>query len=135
MNPKNCIFRNFKAFNTRDEDGLVDTYTEDCVLIDMTQPGKVFGGHDFLREYLRATYNIFPDIHIENEHVISEGHTVAAQFEIVGTHKGEFLDCPPSNNLIRWQTCSIFELIGTDDRIKKETYYYDKASLIDQLRA
>lgn len=135
MDPKACVFRNFKTFDTRDEDGLVDTYTQDCVLIDITQPGKVFGGHDFLREYLKETYKVFPDIHIENEHVISEGHTVAAQFDIVGTHNGEFMGCPASGNLIRWQTCSFFEMIDSNDRIKKETYYYDKSSLLAQLRA
>ncbi len=134
MNPKDCIQKNFDAFAGRDEQGLLDTYTEDCELIDITEL-EPFYGHDFLRAHLKAIYEVFPDIHVENAVLIAEGNIVAGQFDIVGTHAGEFMGCPASNNLIRWRTCSVFEMTESNDRIKRETYYYDKESVIKQLQA
>lgn len=135
MDPKECVFRNFRAFGARDADGVINTYTPDCELVDVTQPqGQAAGGHQALRDYLKQFYQCFPDIRVTNERVISEGHTVAAQFELHGTHKGEFMGFPATGKTIRWITCSFFDLTDDNARIKKETYYYDMASLVAQLR-
>ena len=119
------------AFGKHDAAGVIGTYTEDCVLVDITEESPM--GYDVLAPMLDQLYAAFPDMRVENEVLISEGHTVGAQFELVGTHKGEFMGQPASNNVIRWVTCSFFEMTDSNDLIKKETYYYDRGSVIKQL--
>jgi len=134
MDPKECIRRNFAAFDRHDIQGVVDTYTEDCELIDVTAAEPAYG-HKLLREYAQQLFEAFPDMHVgEVKALLAEGHTVAAQFELVGTHTGEFLGCAPTNKTIHWPTCSFFELTETNDRILRETYYYDSGRLMAQLR-
>ena len=130
--PKECVQRNISAFNRKDVEGVVETYTEDCELVDMSQPEPVFG-HGFLREYAAHMYEAFPDVHLENVRMFSEGNVVAVQMELVGTHVGEFLGYAGTGNTIRWRSASFFEMTESLDRIRKETYYYDKGRLIAQL--
>ncbi len=134
MDPKETIRRNFAAFDRHDIEGVAQTYTEDCELVDITSPAPVHG-HKILGDYARELFKAFPDMHVgEVKALLAEGHTVAAQFELVGTHKGEFLGCAPTNKTIHWPTCSFFELTETNDRILRETYYYDSGRLMAQLR-
>lgn len=109
------------------------TYTEDCELLDMTAPETVYG-HAFLHEHTANLLRIFPDMHIENERVVSGEHLVAAEFVLVGTHSDEFLGYEASGNVIRWETCSFFDLTDDDRLIKRESYYYDWASVTAQLQ-
>lgn len=131
--PQDVVLRNFAAFNAGDAQGVIDTYTEDCILIDVAAPEPTYGSA-FLHEHMANLSNAFADMHIEDERLLTGENLVAAEFVIVGTHRGEFLGCPPSGNVIRWVTCSFFDLTDDNEKIWKETYYYDLASVTAQLQ-
>jgi len=132
--PESCIRRNFEAFNKHDAQGVIDTYTEDCEIVDVAAPEPSYG-HAILHEHMDSLLRVFPDMHIENERLLSGEHLVAAEFELVGTHSGDFLGHPASGNVLRWVTCSFFDLTDDDERIKRETYYYDLGSVVAQLQS
>ena len=131
--PQDVVLRNFAAFNAHDAQGVIDTYTEDCILIDVAAPEPMHGSA-FLHEHMANLANAFPDMHIEDKRLLTGENLVAAEFVLVGTHLGEFLGYPPSGNVIRWVTCSFFDLTDDNERIWKETYYYDLASVTAQLQ-
>lgn len=129
-----CVRRNIDAFNRHDREVVVDTYTEDCELVDLAR-GQTEHGPEFLRSYCDSLYSAFPDARVTIERLISEGNVVAVGMRFTGTHSAEFLGKPASGNSIDWPSASFFELDEASGRISREVYYYDLASLERQLEA
>jgi steroid delta-isomerase-like uncharacterized protein len=127
-----CVRRNIDAFNRHDREGVVDTYTENCELVDLAL-GQTEHGPEFLRRYADSLYHAFPDAQVAVERLVSEGNVVAVGMRFTGTHSGEFLGKPASGNRIDWPSASFFELDEPSGRISREIYYYDLASLERQL--
>ena len=75
------------------------------------------GPAGFLRALgeLRAA---FPDIRWKIEQLVAEDDCVAARFSFAGTHRGEFLDVPPSGASVRGQGMAFFRF--ADGRIVED---------------
>jgi hypothetical protein len=56
---------------------------------------------------------------------------VTAEYDLLGTMRGEFLGNPPTGRAFRIKAVSIYEHNGT--LFTKETVYYDSASLLAQI--
>jgi steroid delta-isomerase-like uncharacterized protein len=131
--PKKYIDALYAAVRNRDLERVLDMFTEDCVFIDIASPGNPIAGRDGLRALMEETWLGLPDYRPENERLICEGHRVAVELELVGTHRGEYLGHQPTNKEIRWPACATYELTDGNERATREVYYYDSASLISQL--
>ena len=59
------------------------------------------------------------------------GGYVSAEYDLLGTMRGEFLGHPPTGKAFRIKAVSIYEHNGT--LFTKETVYYDSASLFRQI--
>jgi hypothetical protein len=63
--------------------------------------------------------------------VFGSGSFVTAEYDLLGTMRGEFLGHPPTGKAFRIKAVSIYEHDGT--LFTKETVYYDSASLFEQI--
>ncbi|BAZ47607.1 hypothetical protein NIES4103_02090 [Nostoc sp. NIES-4103] len=67
-------------------------------------------GHEGMKQFVTGLRNGFPDIHFTVEREIAEKDKVASRWRIVGTHKGEFLGVPPTDNYVQDQGVDIFRI-------------------------
>ena len=80
---------------------------------------------------MKVFYDAFPDLRIEIRDVFESGHYVTAEYDLLGTMRGEFLGHPPTGKAFRIKAVSVYEHNGT--LFTKETVYYDSASLFVQI--
>jgi steroid delta-isomerase-like uncharacterized protein len=108
---------------------VLDYYTDDVFFHDVTaQPCH---GKEEMRDFMAIFYRGFPDLRIEIRNVIAEGSLVAAEYDLLGTHTGTFLEHPPTGRAFRIPALSVYEHDG--HLFTRETVYYDSASLFGQL--
>jgi len=53
-----------------------------------------------MQAHLKATKSTYPDYSIKITRQFQEGNTVISEYEMTGTHKGEFLAIAPTNKVI-----------------------------------
>jgi steroid delta-isomerase-like uncharacterized protein len=112
-----------------DLDAVLAYYTDDVFFHDVsTQPCR---GKDEMRDFMAIFYRGFPDLHIEIRNVITEGRFVVAEYDLLGTHTGTFLDHEPTGKAFNIPAVSVYEHNG--ELFTRETVYYDSASLFGQL--
>jgi steroid delta-isomerase-like uncharacterized protein len=104
--------------------------------------GEVLNGHDLvaleelvaddtLKQRVRLFLAAFPDLEVEKNLIVSDGHLVAVNLTGRGTHEGTFQGVPPSGR--RWAaTCSAFFRIE-DDRIADAWVNWDLLGILEQL--
>jgi steroid delta-isomerase-like uncharacterized protein len=112
-----------------DLQAVLDYYTDDVFFHDVSsQPCH---GKEEMRDFMAIFYRGFPDLHIELRNVIAQGSLVAAEYDLLGTHTGTFLEHPPSGRSFRIPAVSVY---GHDGALfTRETVYYDSAQLFGQL--
>ncbi len=54
----------------------------------------------------------FPDLHITIEDIIAEGDKVATRATARGTHKGEFMNIPPTGKQVTVTSIAIQQIAG-----------------------
>ena len=101
---------------------------------ELVATGDVFDGVDEVSDYYATSRSAFPDQRNENTvlHVGDDG-TVIAEFDLLGTHEGEFRGIAPTGRSFRCRMCAIFEFDGDTDRIVCERVYFDQATIAAQL--
>jgi steroid delta-isomerase-like uncharacterized protein len=110
---------------------VLDYYTDDVYFHDVsTEPCH---GKEEMRDFMAVFYRGFPDLHIEVRNVIAEGRLVAAEYDLLGTHTGIFLEHPPTGRAFRIPAVSIYEQEADRPLFSRETVYYDSAALFGQL--
>jgi steroid delta-isomerase-like uncharacterized protein len=97
------------------------------------KPGnEVFSGHDEIRGFYSDLFQGFPDfwLDIQSEHVTDEAVIVEGRFG--GTHTGTWMGLAPTSKKVGVSFCAVFSFTD-DDRLKSETAYYDRYSILSQL--
>jgi ketosteroid isomerase-like protein len=109
---------NSAAFSRRDEDGMLEFYAPDAVVVDRRAVGwGEFRGHDAMRAYYQGLFDNADDLHEELEIVSDEDEVIIAACQVTARLAGQ-PDAPPvsfdyalrivfSDGLI--QTMEIFE--------------------------
>jgi steroid delta-isomerase-like uncharacterized protein len=69
-------------------------------------------GYEGIKNFVIGLRTGFPDIKFTVERQIAEADKVAARWFIEGTHKGVFLDMPPTGNKVKDQGLDIFIISG-----------------------
>jgi steroid delta-isomerase-like uncharacterized protein len=93
--------------------------------------GQVFDGDDEVLAYHRAQRTAFPDQRHENVRFHFADDSVVAEFDLLGTNRGEFLGHPPTGKAFRVPVIAVFFFDG--ERITNERVYLDAASLLTQI--
>jgi steroid delta-isomerase-like uncharacterized protein len=91
--------------NEQDYDRLPEIVTEDFVWRTPAAPGGEMQGPEAAEDVIERITDGFPDFHAEPADVFVEGNEGIAMVQFTGTHEGEFMDIPPTNEE--------FELVGT----------------------
>ena len=86
-----------------------------------------------MAEYFRATRAAFPDQRNENAALRVADNAVVAEFDLLGTHRGELRGVPPTGRSFRCRMCALFEFAPGSERIVCERVYFDAATIMQQL--
>lgn len=129
MDPAQFVLDEIEDLSRGDLQAVLDYYTDDVFFHDVTtQPCH---GKQEMRDFMAVFYRGFPDLRIEIRNVIAQGPLVAAEYDLLGTHTGTFLEHPATGRPFRIAAVSIYEHNG--ELFTRETVYYDSADLFGQL--
>lgn len=95
--------------------------------------GETFDGPDQVAAYYRTSRLAFPDQRNENTTLHAAQDAVIAEFDLVGTHRGELRGIPATGKTFRCRMCAIFKFAPGSDRISCERVYFDTATIARQL--
>ena len=95
--------------------------------------GEIYDGPDEVTGYYEASRRAFPDQRNENV-VLSYGEdVVVAEFDLLGTHRGELKGIAPTGRSFRCRMCALFIFEAGGERIVGERVYFDQATIAQQL--
>ncbi|MBW4481335.1 MAG: ester cyclase [Tildeniella torsiva UHER 1998/13D] len=69
-------------------------------------------GPEGLKTFVTKLKQAFPDIHYQIDLEMGDDSMAAIRWLMTGTHQGEFIGLPPSNNSVNLQGVSIFEIVS-----------------------
>ena len=130
MSIKEAVRKELEVLNRQDVEGVLAFYTDDVVFEDVSLP-EPLQGKAAMREFMAGIYAAFPDLHVEVHSIFGEENIVAAEYDLVGTHRGELEGQPPTGKTFRVRAVSVYEYDG--NRFTRETFYWDSASMLRQL--
>ncbi len=93
--------------------------------------GAIVDGADAVRSMFGDVLKGFPDFQFIILKLYHDENAVIVEGRITGTHKGEFAGMTPKGRKMDIQTACIFDF--DEDRLMKETVYFDFATLQRQL--
>jgi uncharacterized protein (TIGR02246 family) len=133
MNGKHIVARTADAWNTRDQEGFVGLYTDDC---ELSAPGWAGKGREGLLEFWSLYMTAFPDNRITVRTLIEDTGGVAEEGVLEGTHTGPMpapdgTEIPPTGRRLSGPYLCAHHLVG--DRISASRFYFDQMDLLDQL--
>lgn len=131
--PQTIVRALFDQVAKKDLDGLMAYFEEDAVFIDCAGPVRV-EGRPAIREMIAEMWIGLPDFHVEEIiNIASANDVVICELELFGTHKGQYLDQPPTNVPVSWGATVVYELTRAGT-VSREAYYYDSAGVLDQIQ-
>ena len=90
-------------------------------------------GPEGVKEFVGLYRSAFPDLHTTIEDIVAEGDKVAYRWTAVGTHRGELLGVPPSNNRVELTGITIERI--EDGRIVETWNNFDQLGMMRQIGA
>ena len=116
--------------NRLDFDATIATF--DHPRYELVGTGQVFDGEEEVRRYYAASRAAFPDQRNEIHSMRLAGDdAVLVEFDLLGTHRGEFAGFAPTGREFRVRMAAVFEFDG--DRITCERVYFDSLTMLRQL--
>ena len=122
--------RIYDLINAGEVDGMDDLMADDFVEheeIPGLEPTKE-GVKSFFRMQLAA----FPDLRMQVEDVVADGHKVVARVRFTGTHTGDFMDMPATGRSVDAQLVDIFRF-DDDGRVSEHWGVMDQLTMMQQL--
>ena len=123
------IREHMESENRLDFDATIATF--DHPRYELVGSGQVYDGEDQVRRYFAASRAAFPDQRNELHSLRHADDAVVVEFDLLGTHLGEFAGFAPTGRTFRCRMAAIFEFVG--DRITCERVYFDTATIQRQL--
>lgn len=127
LNP--TIARALEAFNDQDVDGFVAEFAENGTFFDPLQDSELTKSE--LRDYTADVFEAFPDVHAEEERIVTTEDTTAIEWTIHGTHEGQFGDIPPTGETVALPGVSLIAV--SEDGIRSWRDYFDQQTFTEQL--
>jgi steroid delta-isomerase-like uncharacterized protein len=131
QDPRQAVLDEIADLSRGDLEAVLAYYTDDVYFEDVTVPEPCHGKQE-MRDFMAIFYRGFPDLHIDVRHCVAgDDATVVAEYDLIGTHRGEFLGHAPTGRQFCIKACSVYQHDG--ELFTRETVYYDSASLFGQL--
>jgi steroid delta-isomerase-like uncharacterized protein len=127
------VREHMESENRHDFDATMATFAHPRYEIIPT--GDVYDGAGEVTAYFRATRAAFPDQRNELRTLWPSDDAVIAEFELLGTHRGELRGIPATGREFRVPMIAVFEF-GDPERpngITCERVYFDSATMLRQL--
>jgi steroid delta-isomerase-like uncharacterized protein len=122
--------RYFAALQARDPDAMAACWSEDGV--EDIVPLRVMRGPDEVREFFAGLFRALPDAETTVHNVVASESQAAVEWRTVGTFTGEpFEGVEATGGRLELRGLDLLEI--EDDRILKNTAYYDGAAFMRQL--
>jgi steroid delta-isomerase-like uncharacterized protein len=93
--------------------------------------GDVYDGEEEVARYFAETRAAFPDQRNELIEMHHADEAVIVEFNVLGTHLGNFRGLPPTGRAFACRSLALFVFEG--DRIVCERVYFDAATILRQL--
>lgn len=100
---------------------------------ELVATGTVYDGADEVMGYYTASRAAFPDQRNELHSIRAADDAVFVEFDLLGTHRGEFLGVAPTGREFRCRMAAVFEFEAGTDRIVCERVYFDSGTILGQL--
>jgi steroid delta-isomerase-like uncharacterized protein len=123
------VHEHMQSENELDFDRALGTF--DHPRYELIALGQVFDGREQVAEYYRTSRTAFPDQRNENVVLRHADDAVIVEFDLRGTHLGEFLGFAPTGREFTCRMVALFLFEG--DRIVCERIYFDLATIVGQL--
>ena len=94
-------------------------------------PGLQATGRELQRQTLEILHSAFPDFSSRIDLLVVEGDTVAAQMTVSGTHRGQFMNMPPTGKMATWKLMTMYRL--KNGQIAELWHVVDALGLLAQL--
>ncbi len=117
--------------NDLDFDTTMSTF--DHPRYELVATGQIYDGPDEVAGYYRSSRATFPDQRNENVVLTYAEDAVIAEFDLLGTQRGELNGVPPTGNSFRCRMCAIFLFEPGGERIAGERVYFDQGTIARQL--
>ncbi len=131
MDPALLVRNEIDDLSRGDLEAVLDYYTDDVFFHDVS--AEPCHGKEEMRDFMAIFYRGFPDLRIEIRNVIAKDRLVLAEYDLLGTHTGPFLDHAATGRAFRIPAVSVYEQEPDGPLFSRETVYYDSASLFGQL--
>ena len=129
-NRRDAVIReHMESENRLDFDATIATFTHPRY--ELIGTSQVFDGADEVMDYYRSSRAAFPDQRNVIHTLRHADDAVIVEFDLLGTHTGDFLGVAPTGNTFRARMAAIFEFDG--DRITCERIYFDSGTVLRQL--
>jgi steroid delta-isomerase-like uncharacterized protein len=112
-------------------DATLDTF--DHPRYELIATGEVYDGAEEVSGYYEASRRAFPDQRNENVVLTYGEDAVVAEFDLLGTHRGELKGIAPTGRSFRCRMCALFIFEPGGERIVSERVYFDQATIAQQL--
>jgi steroid delta-isomerase-like uncharacterized protein len=125
------VREHMESENTHEFDVTMATFAHPRYEIIPT--GDVYDGADAVADYFRITRTAFPDQRNENTILHVADDAVIAEFDLLGTHRGELRGISGTGKSFRCRVCALFLFEPGKDHIVCERVYFDQATIAQQL--
>src|SRR5919106_5641091 len=93
--------------------------------------GQLRGPEEFI-DTIKNNRIAFPDLHHEEQAIITQGNMVVSIINVTGTNTGNFFILPPTGNKISYEAVHIYR-IGEDGKIMEHKAIRDDLTFLAQL--
>jgi steroid delta-isomerase-like uncharacterized protein len=123
---------NDEVFSQGNLDLVDDLFAPNYVLHDPGIPGgELRGTESFKQQWVSMFRTAFPDLQLSVEDQVAEGDKVVTRYTGRGTHQGELMGIPPTNNEVVVSGIIISRVSG--GRIEEEWNSFDALGMMQQL--
>ena len=123
------IREHMESENRLDFDSTIATFTHPRY--ELIGTGQVFDGIEEVMGYYQSSRAAFPDQRNVIHTLRHADDAVVVEFDLLGTHSGDFLGVAPTGKTFRSRMAAIFEFDG--DLITCERIYFDAGTILRQL--
>ncbi len=88
-------------------------------------------GAEGARQLATLIHTAFPDAKFTIDKIIAEGDRVGMHFSYTGTHRGNFLDIPPTGRRVNIQAAGILRVV--DGKLTDNWVNFDAMTMMQQL--
>ena len=129
---KVLISRFFDELYSQGRTAILDeAFSPDAVRYSNRAPAAA--GAKAIGQYVLGLRSIFPDLHVSVDDTIAEGDKVMAWITVSGTHRGPFMDIPPTGKRISIAEVQVFRF--ERDKVVDVRVLGDVYGLLTQLGA